>query len=76
MHYNVHEREMEEWKAEVVRTLAHLSKQQASTGASGAAEKAQWCFQIRHVQRVKNYAPRVHHVVADVFVSVEATGSG
>lgn len=32
-----------------------------------------WSFECKHLERVKSYAPRVYHVVADILASPVAS---
>ena len=61
VHANVHESERKEW---VERLLTTLTGYAASL--PGKEYRVQWQFTLEHLEIVKSYAPRVHHVVADV----------
>ncbi len=63
VHANVGSAETEraEWCAALERRLAELARE-AGRGADGGA----WVARVDHLERVKSYAPRVWHVVADV----------
>ena len=59
VHGNVATAERQAWAGWLCRTLA---------AAADAAGRARWTAACAHVERVKSFAPRVDHVVADVFV--------
>ena len=40
----------------------------AAAAASQSEDKRKWRVEVVHVQRVKAYAPKVAHVVADIVV--------
>ena len=66
VHANVHEREMAEWRQRLLTRLGELAKEEV--------RRDDWDFECPHVEKVKKYAPRVDHVVADVRVFVRGGG--
>jgi len=61
VHENVAVAEREEWLVRLLSTLDRLAKE------GGGAEA--WAPAVcHHVERVKSYAPRVDHIVVDVFM--------
>jgi hypothetical protein len=60
VHANVGEEELDAWRAHVERSFRALA-------AAAGGRAAEWSrFAVTHVERVKSYAPRVWHVVADL----------
>ena len=56
VHANVHERERTQWATALAAELSAAAREQGRN----------WKATVRHVERVKSYAPRVDHLVADV----------
>lgn len=56
VHDNVAGEDREKWEEHVVQTIKELSRQQGR----------KWKVTCEHVERVKSYAPKVWHLVADV----------
>ena len=48
--------------------VTQVSLVTAAAAASQSEDKRKWQVEVLHVQRVKAYAPRVAHVVADIVV--------
>jgi tRNA G37 N-methylase Trm5 len=61
VHDNVHEGQVAAWAAALAATVARL-------GADEGEGREAWAVVVAHVEKVKSYAPRVLHVVADLFV--------
>lgn len=61
IHGNVPDRELHVWKHWMCKKLLHFV--QAEDGTLG-----DWVVVCERVERVKSYAPQIHHYVADVFV--------
>jgi len=61
VHDNVHEDAVVSWALELAATMVRL-------GASEGEGREKWAVAVAHVEKVKSYAPRVMHVVADLFV--------
>ena len=63
VHDNVPEAELDAWSAGLAAAVLSL-------GAVEGGGRERWAScTVVHLERVKSYAPRVHHYVADLFVS-------
>lgn len=56
LHENVHEAEFESFSSDLPKELARLAELQ----------KKPLQFSIVHIEKVKSYAPKVHHYVFDI----------
>jgi len=61
VHDNVHEDAVVAWVSELAAIIAKM-------GAGEGEGREKWQVVVAHVEKVKSYAPRVMHVVADLFV--------
>lgn len=64
VHANVPTVERLDWTHWLCRSLAHIAAEQLNSEAISK----DWIAVCTHVERVKSFAPKVDHVVADVFV--------
>lgn len=80
VHENVREDQIPQFCARLVATIKRLldTADDAAGGACGDAADTgkEWLVRCPHLEKVKWYAPRVRHVVADVECRRVPVGSG
>mmetsp|Transcript_11000 Transcript_11000/g.41070 ORF Transcript_11000/g.41070 Transcript_11000/m.41070 type:complete len:1313 (-) Transcript_11000:885-4823(-) len=83
VHENVREDEVDDWIAALKKRVESLLlekeallRQQGLAGGEEGSGAKRWTIECPHVERVKSYAPRVYHFVADVFCRCRANSDG
>jgi tRNA wybutosine-synthesizing protein 3 len=70
VHDNVHQDEKNAWVVRLEATLTALLNERKPA----SSELLEWRVHVEHVEKVKSYAPRVYHYVADVRCALEPVG--